>query len=240
MLKQHGDASGAFDTKPTKSKVVLTSTPRPRRPLTSQSSKVSESRTAGIIVAKKGENPSDQAEPGISFIVTQIKNQLKSRGANGLHGLARRFRIMDNDGSRSLDFAEWKKALRDVSVDIPDKDLRLVFGLFDSDRSGSINFEEFLAGLVDPMNEARLGVVRSAFTQLDRDRNGVIDVADIRHTFNASKHPDVRSGLKTEEDVLTEFLHGFDQTKGTRVWRDSSSKCLDENEAVWLVDEIYI
>lgn len=40
--------------------------------------------------------------------------------------------------------------------------------------------------------------------------NGVLEVDDIRQSYNASNHPDVKSKKKTEEEVLQEFLETFE------------------------------
>ena len=39
------------------------------------------------------------------------------RGAKGLIGLKRQFKIMDSDGSGALDFGEFKKALTDYKIE---------------------------------------------------------------------------------------------------------------------------
>jgi hypothetical protein len=38
----------------------------------------------------------------------------------------------------------------------------------------------------------------------------VLDINDIKGKYNASKHPEVKSGKKTEDDVLKEFLETFE------------------------------
>lgn len=40
------------------------------------------------------------------------------RGAKGLIGLKRQFKIMDADGSGQLDFTEFKRALEDYKVGV--------------------------------------------------------------------------------------------------------------------------
>ena len=77
----------------------------------------------------------------------ELQAQLKSRGAKGIIGLARKFRIMDDDGSKSLNMSEFKKGLRESSFAITEQDLVSLFNYFDKDRSGTINFDEFLSGL---------------------------------------------------------------------------------------------
>jgi hypothetical protein len=42
-----------------------------------------------------------------------IRDKIKARGARGIIGLARVFKIMDDNNSRSLDLAEFKKAIGD-------------------------------------------------------------------------------------------------------------------------------
>jgi Ca2+-binding EF-hand superfamily protein len=67
-------------------------------------------------------------------------------GAKGLIGLQRQFRIIDDDGSQSLNMAEFKKAMKEVNVKLKNpRDAEQLFCLFDRDRSGTISFEEFLS-----------------------------------------------------------------------------------------------
>ena len=42
------------------------------------------------------------------------------------------------------------------------------------------------------------------------DGNGYLNINDIKGTYNASRHPDVISGKKSEEDILLEFLETFE------------------------------
>ncbi len=49
-----------------------------------------------------------------------------------------------------------------------------------------------------------------AFNILDKNGNGEIELEDIRGTYNARFHPDVKQGKKTEDEVLLEFLETFE------------------------------
>jgi hypothetical protein len=82
--------------------------------------------------------------PGLKLIIAKIKSEMKSRGSGGFIGLQRRFRIMDDDGSKSLDIGEFKKAMREFNMDLSEADLRTLFEYFDADGSGTIDFEEFV------------------------------------------------------------------------------------------------
>jgi len=45
---------------------------------------------------------------------------------------------------------------------------------------------------------------------MDKDGSGILDINDIRQTYNAKSHPDVKSGKKKEEEILLEFLDTFE------------------------------
>lgn len=60
------------------------------------------------------------------------------------------------------------------------------------------------------MNKFRVNIVMAAFRKIDKDGSGILDLNDIKGTYNASKHPDVKSGKKSEDEVLGEFLETFE------------------------------
>ena len=49
-----------------------------------------------------------------------------------------------------------------------------------------------------------------AFKKLDRDNSGVVEINDLKRVYNAKQHPDVKSGRKTEDEILAEFLDTFE------------------------------
>jgi len=69
---------------------------------------------------------------------------LASRGARGIIGLQKQFKIMDDDRSMDLDQYEFKKAIKDFRVGVSDRDTERLFNIFDRDRSGKISYDEFL------------------------------------------------------------------------------------------------
>ena len=66
-------------------------------------------------------NPKDaeELEPEMTYTVDDllrdIKNKLLERGSYGIRGLARIFRILDNDGGRKLDFIS-QEMLREANT----------------------------------------------------------------------------------------------------------------------------
>ena len=60
------------------------------------------------------------------------------------------------------------------------------------------------------MSDRRVKLVDLAFDRLDRTGDGLLEPDDIIGVYNASRHPDVLTGRRSEEDVLKEFLDTFD------------------------------
>ena len=53
-------------------------------------------------------------------------------------------------------------------------------------------------------------MVTQAFEKIDKDGSGIIDLNDIIGVYDTSQHPDLISGKKTVEEILTELLSAFD------------------------------
>lgn len=84
---------------------------------------------------------------GVSKNMDQLREQLLSRGARGIVGLQRKFRIMDDDGSGTLNLAEFKKGMKECSLNLTDQQLTSLFSYFDKDRGGTVSFDEFITGI---------------------------------------------------------------------------------------------
>lgn len=88
--------------------------------------------------------------------------------------------------------------------------MSVLFAEFDRNGDGVIDYEEFLRGIRGEMNDFRKVIAMKAFKVLDKDQSGVIDIRDIKGVYNATKHPEVIAGKKTEDDMLFEFLDTFE------------------------------
>lgn len=60
------------------------------------------------------------------------------------------------------------------------------------------------------MNQFRANIAKQAYKIMDSDKSGQLDINDIRQTYNAKQHPDVKAGKKTEDEILAEFLDTFE------------------------------
>jgi len=144
-------------------------------------------------------------------LLQQFREKIASRGTRGILGLARLFKIIDDDNSRTLSQQEFAKCISDLRFDFGPEEIKRLFAQFDEDRNGTLDYDEFLREVRGPMNPNRILLVKEAFKKLDRDGSGIIDIQDLRGLYSAKQHPDVKSGKKTEDQVLMEFLDTFEQ-----------------------------
>ena len=60
------------------------------------------------------------------------------------------------------------------------------------------------------MNSFRRALAEQAFNKIDADHSGELTIDDLRGVYNATQHPEVKAGRKTEDAVLLEFLKTFE------------------------------
>ena len=127
----------------------------------------------------------------INEILAKVSTKLASRGARGLIGMGKQFKIFDDNNSRSLDQYEFKKAMTEQMLNLTPDEILALFNTFDKNRDGTIDYDEFVRVIRGPMNNFRKRLVGQAFNKLDRDQSGQIELNDIKGLYNASRHPDV-------------------------------------------------
>eukprot|EP00903_Cladosiphon_okamuranus_P013063 g12184.t1 len=146
----------------------------------------------------------------LTSLLLGLKTSLKAHGATGIFGLARRFRLSDDDGSGAISFHEFQVCMRDAHMGWTEDELKNVFEHFDADRSGSINYDEFLFAVSGELNERRSQVILEAFEVMDKDKSGAVNAADLKGAYDVSQHPGVVSKRLTEEEVMEDFVSTFE------------------------------
>ena len=143
-------------------------------------------------------------------ILDKLRQTLRDRGAMGIFGLSKKFKIMDDDNSGYLNEAEFNKAMNECRMELTKQQLKHLFRYFDKSDDGNISYDEFLTGIRGVLNRRRKAMVHLAFNILDKDSSGIIDMDDIIDVYDVSRHPDVIARKRTKNDILKEFISSME------------------------------
>ena len=158
---------------------------------------------------RPGQTEEEAKEENVMTAFKKFKKEILSRGSGGLISLNKQFKLFDENNSKTLDYDEFSRALKEYKISLDNDEILKLFNQFDQNGNGIIEYEEFIKAVRGPLNEKRKAIVTQAFNKLDIDKSGFIDMNEIKHSYSAKNNPDVRQGKKTEEEVYTEFMETF-------------------------------
>lgn len=145
----------------------------------------------------------------------RMREAISPRGVRGVLGLERLFKIYGKEGLVTVDDVE--RAVGDFRIGVDRKDLEVVFKAMDTNGNGKVAYPELIKNIIGRMSEKRRQLVEKAFGAIDADNNGYITKEDISKSLDAVKHPEVRQGRKTREDILREITEQMELSKTLHV-----------------------
>eukprot|EP01006_Ploeotia_vitrea_P054185 TRINITY_DN67858_c7_g1_i1.p1 TRINITY_DN67858_c7_g1~~TRINITY_DN67858_c7_g1_i1.p1 ORF type:complete len:420 (-),score=48.45 TRINITY_DN67858_c7_g1_i1:958-2217(-) len=159
--------------------------------------------------------------PSRTPIVDEVRKKVMARGGRtGFRGLTRMLRIMDDNGNKNLDRTEFQNGLNVYGIYPTKQQMDELMAWFDRDGSGQISVTEFLRGVREPMNQRRRDFVLQAYALLDVITDGLVTFKDIKQAYDTSKHPDLLAGKKTEQEIILDFMKGWDKDHDGTVTKD--------------------
>ena len=170
----------------------------------------------------------------LESILARLRESLKGRGADGIRGLARHFRIVDRDHSGKLDRDEFIRLCSLNKLKLNASDVSLLWRAFDRDGSGEVCYEEFLAEARGRLPAPRKNLVMQVFKVLDSvNPDGVLTIEDIEKAYSLSQHPQVLAGTMTKKQALKELIDGFEGAQGNRDGRVTPDEWIKHYEEVF-------
>jgi len=154
----------------------------------------------------------------VESVLEKLRASLKRRGAEGIRGLGRHFKIVDRDRSGSLDPSEFAHACRINNLGLSEPEQRVLMRAFDQDGNGTVQYEEFLRGVRGRLSPVRKKLVRQIFDALDSigGQLGYLTIATLKPIYSVTNHPAVKAGKMTKDEALQEMLNGFEGSQGNR------------------------
>lgn len=150
---------------------------------------------------------SDRVYIDLDSIMSRIREKVISRGAVGIKGLGRLFRIADDNSSQNIDLhEELPKLLGDIGVLLNKTEIDELARMLDRNGNGLISYEEFIYYFAPPMNARRIAIVEKAFAKLDEDNDGQITIKDLELKYSTGG---IRRG--SAKDVFDNLLTCFDK-----------------------------
>jgi len=150
-----------------------------------------------------------------ALILKRFREILFPRGVKGILGLERLFKIYGKDGFITLD--NLMRSISDFHIAADNKDLGTLFKTMDEDDDGKVAYVEIVKSIIGDMSEARKKEVKKAFNVIDVDNDGWITKDDINKALDGVKHPEVKQGKKTREDLMREINDSMELSKMLRV-----------------------
>jgi len=85
----------------------------------------------------------------------------------------------------------------------------MIFRAYDKNGNEQIDEQEFFDALIGVLPSGRLRLVNEAYESLDTNQDQSLSLDEVKNRFEPARHPDVKAGLKTVEEVKFEFYNLF-------------------------------
>jgi len=157
----------------------------------------------------------------LNALMARIRTRIVQRGAVGIKGLGRLFRIADDNADRAIDLQnELPKLMGDIGVILNKTELNELIRLLDRNGDGTISYDEFLYQMAPPINEERIRWINKAFDKLDVDGSGTVSIEDLQAVHNPKTSELVRMGKTTAKAIFANLLRSFDEDGDGIITRD--------------------
>ena len=157
----------------------------------------------------------------MNSLMTRLRTRIVERGAVGVKGIGKLFKIADDNRNQVLDLHnELPKLMNDIGFILNKTELNELIRLLDKDGTGTISYDEFLYQMAPPLSEERISWINKAFDKLDVDGSGVVAISDLEAVHNPEKSELVRLGKTNANLIFQNLLLSYDNDADGKITRD--------------------
>lgn len=179
----------------------------------------------------------------IDSVMARIRQKAQDRGAIGIRGIGRLFRIGDDDGSRGIDLRdELPKLLGDIGILLNKTEIEELGRMLDRNGDGMVSFDEFLYYFAPPMSAARVNAVNEVFTKLDANGNDFLELSDLEALHPPEERLQSRQAAKMSpvEELFRNLLTTFEKNGDGKISRQEFLDYYRETSVNYDNDEYFI
>ena len=160
----------------------------------------------------KDENQHSHRE-GENYFLLDLKNELVKIGVKGLLNIHYKFlTLCPNISKITLNYFVNILNLNHINFD-PDE-FKDLFNYFSIDSNNKfLDYTRFIRFFKKELNETKLNIVEKIFLSLQYENSNEeedVPLNQIKNKYKAKNHPEVVSGIKTENEKIKEFRECFD------------------------------
>ncbi|OHT13166.1 EF hand family protein [Tritrichomonas foetus] len=157
----------------------------------------------------------------LNTLMVRIRQRIVERGAIGIKGLGRLFKIADDNNDKAIDLHnELPKLMGDIGIILNKTEMNELIRLLDRSGDGTISYDEFLYQMAPPLSEERIKWINKAFDKLDVDGSGLVNIADLEAIHNPKTSELVRMGKTTANAIFANLLKSYDDDGDGQITRD--------------------
>ena len=168
---------------------------------------------------KKGEN----------YFLLDLKNELVKIGVKGLLNIHYKFLTLCPNISK-ITLNDLVNILNLNHINFDPDEFKDLFNYFSIDSNNKfLDYTRFIRFFKKELNETKLKIVEKIFLSLQYENSNEeedVPLNQIKNKYKAKNHPEVLSGIKTENEKIKEFRECFDINHDIF----NSRKCLANNE----------